>query len=95
MGMLSYDPTVYVCIILKTDFKAKDTDHVYSPIESYWIYAEGRKCIDTENQDIAILVLNSTFDLITYIWPVQYLYNLQMPVKGRIELIAAFGVGLL
>jgi hypothetical protein len=65
------------------------------PINSYWNKTmEGWECNKPRNQDFAILTLNSCFDLIVYIWPAQYLYKLNLPLKSRLELIVAFSIGV-
>ncbi|KAF2124781.1 hypothetical protein P153DRAFT_301177 [Dothidotthia symphoricarpi CBS 119687] len=86
-----------LCIaqLIYSTWAALSTALQCKPIESYWTNQEGRICRDPKTQDIVILILNSTFDFITYIWPVQYLYKLQMPIQTRVELIAAFSIGLL
>jgi hypothetical protein len=66
-----------------------------TPINSYWNKTiEGYACNSPRNQDFAILILNSCFDIIVYIWPAQYLYKLHLPFKSRLELVVAFSIGV-
>ncbi|KAH6644784.1 hypothetical protein C7974DRAFT_27815 [Boeremia exigua] len=65
------------------------------PINAYWNKTiENAFCNSPRNQDYAILALNSSFDIIVYIWPAHYLYKLKLPFRSRLELILAFSVGL-
>ncbi|KAF2641095.1 hypothetical protein P280DRAFT_468773 [Massarina eburnea CBS 473.64] len=64
------------------------------PIRKYWDRDLEGHCINPENQDIAMLVINSAFDIIVYTWPVHYLYKLKISVKARASLIVQFSFGL-
>lgn len=37
--------------------------------------------------------LNSLGDLLVFLWPVKFLFKLQMPLKHRLELITLFSFG--
>jgi hypothetical protein len=65
-----------------------------NPVAGYWRHDVTEKCIDPKNQDFAILTLNSTFDIVVYLWPAHYLYNLNLPMRQRVGLIAMFSVGI-
>ena len=64
------------------------------PITAYWDKDQDYHCIDPTRQDYAILSINSAFDIVVYLWPAHYLWNLKVSLRQRVGLIAMFSVGI-
>ncbi|KAF4306359.1 putative integral membrane protein pth11 [Botryosphaeria dothidea] len=65
------------------------------PINLFWKqpFAIQRNCVDVLTLLIATAALNSLGDLLVYLWPVRFLFKLQMPLKHRLGLIVLFSFG--
>ncbi|KAK7714896.1 hypothetical protein SLS57_006967 [Botryosphaeria dothidea] len=66
-----------------------------TPINLFWKqpFAIQRNCVDVLTLLIATAALNSLGDLLVYLWPVKFLFKLQMPLKHRLGLIVLFSFG--
>lgn len=68
------------------------------PIEDLWDVMkpmDKKKCINIMGFFVWVAAMNAFTDLLVYLWPIQYLWAVQMPKGKRIGLIACFGVGVM
>lgn len=79
---------------VRSETRGVEADKCDRPVKGYWLADIEKSCIDPKKQDMAILVLNSVFDIIVYTWPAHYLYKLNLPAKSRAGLIALFSIGI-
>ncbi|GME23701.1 Integral membrane protein [Neofusicoccum parvum] len=71
--------------------------HVFqcTPISVFWNepFDPGNGCINKLALYTTAAALNSLGDLLVYLWPVRFLFKLQMPLKHRLGLIILFSLG--
>jgi hypothetical protein len=64
------------------------------PAASYWdsnIHPD--YCINKSVFNIITGVINTVSDFLVYLWPVQFLWNIRLPVKHRVGVIFMFVIG--
>lgn len=66
-----------------------------SPVSVFWEepFDPGTICINKLALYVTAATLNSLGDLLIYLWPVWFLFRLQMPLKHRLGLIVLFSFG--
>ncbi|KAK0663685.1 hypothetical protein DIS24_g1031 [Lasiodiplodia hormozganensis] len=66
-----------------------------TPINLFWNqpFNIQRDCVDVLTLLVATAALNSLGDLLVYLWPIKFLFKLQMPLKHRLGLILLFSFG--
>ncbi|KAF4305035.1 hypothetical protein GTA08_BOTSDO07354 [Botryosphaeria dothidea] len=71
--------------------------HVFqcNPVSVFWKepFDPGTICINKLALYVTAATLNSLGDLLIYLWPVWFLFRLQMPLKHRVGLIILFSFG--
>ena len=65
------------------------------PIRGYWERETELHCVNMHANMIAIGIINTLIDFVIYLWPVQYLWNIQVPLRQRIGLVFVFTCGVL
>jgi hypothetical protein len=50
-------------------------------------------CINKDAFNIITAVMNTVSDFLVYLWPIQFLWNMRLPVKHRIGVIVMFAIG--
>ncbi|KAF2789829.1 hypothetical protein K505DRAFT_377943 [Melanomma pulvis-pyrius CBS 109.77] len=66
------------------------------PVEANWDFFNMEKfCIDRRIFLISTAALNSLTDLLVFLWPAKYIWNIQLPVSQRKGLMASFTLGCL
>ncbi|KAL1640299.1 hypothetical protein SLS58_007115 [Diplodia intermedia] len=65
------------------------------PINLFWNqpFSIQRDCVDVLTLLVATAALNSLGDLLVYLWPIKFLFKLQMPLAHRLGLILLFSFG--
>ena len=66
-----------------------------SPVNSFWITNQPRKCIDQYALFIGTAAGNSFLDIVILCLPIKVVWDLQMPVSKRIQVIFTFILGAL
>jgi hypothetical protein len=51
-------------------------------------------CVDASDFNIITGVINSATDFIVYLWPVQFLWGIQIPTKQKLGVIFLFVIGV-
>ncbi|KAL0265352.1 hypothetical protein SLS55_001317 [Diplodia seriata] len=66
-----------------------------TPINLFWNqpFSIQRDCVDVLTLLVATAALNSLGDLLVYLWPIKFLFKLQMPLAHRLGLILLFSFG--
>ncbi|KAF1969850.1 hypothetical protein BU23DRAFT_475610 [Bimuria novae-zelandiae CBS 107.79] len=64
------------------------------PLEGYWRKDVEIHCVNMHENMIAIGAINTLTDFIVYLWPAQYLWRIQLPLKQRMGLVFVFTCGL-
>lgn len=65
-----------------------------SPIQAFWDSTiEGARCLDFRSSLLSTAALNTLSDFLVFLWPAHALWNVQLPVKQRIQLIIIFSMG--
>ncbi|KAL1618308.1 hypothetical protein SLS54_007285 [Diplodia seriata] len=67
----------------------------FKPINLFWNqpFSIQRDCVDVLTLLVATAALNSLGDLLVYLWPIKFLFKLQMPLAHRLGLILLFSFG--
>ncbi len=64
------------------------------PAASYWdSNIRPDYCINKSVFNIITAVLNTGSDFLVYLWPVQFLWNIRLPVKHRVGVMFMFVIG--
>ncbi|OCL02858.1 hypothetical protein AOQ84DRAFT_252436, partial [Glonium stellatum] len=64
------------------------------PIQAYWDTSiMGAHCINSRITLVVSAALNSLSDVLVFLWPTQYLWNLRLPAKERNSLLIGFTLG--
>lgn len=65
------------------------------PAESYWdVTIKSEYCINPTVFNIVTAVINSGTDFIVYLWPIQYLWGIQIPIKQKLGVMFLFVIGV-
>lgn len=65
------------------------------PIESYWLIdVPSEYCINATIFNIVTGVINTISDFLVYLWPIQFLWIIQIPVKQKLGVIFLFVIGV-
>jgi hypothetical protein len=66
-----------------------------SPAASYWdATIKSEYCINADVFNIVTAVVNSGTDFVVYLWPVQFLWGIQIPTKQKLGVIFLFVIGI-
>ncbi|OCL02817.1 hypothetical protein AOQ84DRAFT_251263, partial [Glonium stellatum] len=66
------------------------------PISANWdILIIDKPCSNQRVFFIITAVLNNFSDILVFLWPARYLWNIQLPQKQRAGLVISFGIGCL
>ncbi|OJD33166.1 uncharacterized protein BKCO1_3300027 [Diplodia corticola] len=86
---------VFASILLFHPVSALTKGERDRPIDLFWNqpFNIQRDCVDVLTLLVATAALNSVGDLLVYLWPIKFLFKLQMPLKHRLGLILLFSFG--
>ncbi|KAF2084266.1 hypothetical protein K490DRAFT_18159, partial [Saccharata proteae CBS 121410] len=66
------------------------------PVSTYWdVTSPHGSCIDEKAFLMATAALNNVSDFLIFLWPARFLWQVQLPTKQRLGLIAMFAMGSL
>jgi hypothetical protein len=66
-----------------------------SPAESFWLDSVPSKyCVNAPAFNIASGVMNSVSDFLVYLWPIHYLWTIQIPLKRKLGVVFLFTIGV-
>jgi hypothetical protein len=67
----------------------------FSPAASYWeVTIKSEYCVNPAVFNIVTGVVNSMTDFVVYLWPVQFLWGIQIPLKQKLGVIFLFVIGI-
>lgn len=53
-----------------------------------------KNCINVTGFFVWVTTMNATTDFLVYLWPIHYLWSVQIPTNKRIGLIISFSLGV-
>jgi len=64
------------------------------PVKAYWDPAvPAQFCVNANIFNLTTAVLNSLTDFLVYLWPVQYVWRVRLPLRERLGIIFVFVIG--
>lgn len=88
----------YICSLSfsQSGTQTNQRRHHSSPIAGFWDPSlPGAVCLPIKALLMLTGILNSVTDFLVFLWPVNTLWKIHLPLLQRISLVVAFGIGCL